>query len=341
MARRNETPNPHDAMFRAVVGVPANAASVLASALPAKITGGLDLDGLRLEPGSFVDEEMRQRHTDLLFSTRLNRDPTLVYVLVEHQSSPDPLMALRVLEYVTRIWWRHLDAGDESDDPHKPRPRPGATARTLPPVLPVVVYQGRRRWNTPTAMDGLYDDASEQALGSFLPRHQFVLQDLTGVEVEELLAAPLTPAARLALAMLRFAPRQEHLAQVLERFTPDVLDLVRTRADQMFTIIMEYAYQVSDTPPAQVRHYFEDLGPDAQEAYMSNTLERGRAEGVAEGVAKGVAKGVAGTLTRLLVRRFGPLTSEQTARIESATPDQLDAWVDRVIDATSIDDVLR
>ncbi|QOR69397.1 Rpn family recombination-promoting nuclease/putative transposase [Ruania alkalisoli] len=333
---------PHDAMFRAVVGVPANAASVLTSVLPAHITGSLDLDGLRLEPGSFVDEEMRQRHTDLLFSTRLNGDPALVYVLVEHQSSPDPLMALRVLDYVTRIWWRHLDVGAESDDPHQPRRTgPGAAARTLPPVLPVVVYQGRRRWNTPTAMDGLYDAASEQALGSFLPRHQFVLQDLTGVEVEELLAAPLTPAARLALAMLRFAPRQEHLAQVLEQFTPDVLDLVRTRADRMFTIIMEYAYQVSDSPPAQVRRYFEDLGPDAREAYMSNTLERGRAEGVAEGVAKGRAEQGARMMTRLLVQKFGPLTSEQTARIESATPDQLEAWVDHLDEATTIDDVLR
>ncbi len=304
-------------MFRAVVGVPANAASVLASVLPAKITGGLDLGGLRLEPGNFVDEEMRQRHTDLLFSTRLNGDPVLVYVLVEHQSSPDPLMALRVMDYVTRIWWRHLDVGAESDDPHQPRRTgPGAAARTLPPILPVVVYQGRRRWNTPTSMDGLYDATSEQALGSFLPRHQFVLQDLTSVEVEELLAAPLTPAARLALAMLRFAPRQEHLAQVLEDFTPDVVELVRTRADQMFAIIMEYAYQVSDTPPAQVRQFFEDLGPDAQEAYMSTTLERGRAEGVAEGVAQGVAQGVAKgraegaavMLSRVLAAQFGPLT---------------------------------
>ncbi len=95
-------------------------------------------------------------------------------------------------------------------------------------------------------MDGLYAPAAEQTLGSFLPRHRFVLQDLTGVNVEGLLAAALTPAARLALAMLRFAPRQEHLARVLERFTPDVLELVRTRADQMFTTIMEYAYQVSD-----------------------------------------------------------------------------------------------
>ena len=74
---------------------------------------------------------------------------------------------------------------------------------------------------------------------------------------------------------------------------------------------------------------------------MSTTLERGIAEGVAKGRAEGRAEGVAETLTRLLVKRFGPLTPEQTTKIESATPDQLDAWVDRVFDATSIEGVLR
>ncbi len=318
-------------MFRKVVGVPANAASVLAAVLPPEVATGLDLEGLRLESGSFVDEEMRQRHTDLLFSTRLNKNPAHVLVLVEHQSRPDRWMASRVLEYVTRIW-----------DQHRAQ-HPGE--RTLPAVLPVVVYQGRRRWNAPTALEDLYEPDTEQLLGEFLPRHRFVLQNLTGVDAENLLAAPLTPAARLALAMLRFAPRQEHLAHVLEEFTTDVVELVRTRADRMFTIIMEYAYQVSDTEPEELQAFFHRLGPDAQEAYMSTTLERGVAQGVAKGRAEGVAKGrvegVAETLARLLVKRFGPLTPEQTTKIESATTDQLDAWVDRVIDATSIDDVLR
>ncbi len=333
MVNRSEHPNPHDAMFRAVVQEPVHAASVLAAALPEQVTGRLDLGELRLEPGSFVDEDMRERHTDLLFSTRLNGNLALVYVLVEHQSSPDQWMAFRMLDYVTRIWTRHLDQRSNSGR--------GRSPAMLPPVVPVVIYQGTRRWNAPTSLDGLYEPVLEEALGDLLPRLQYVLHDLTGVDVQQLLAAPLTPAARVAFAMLCYAPRQERLDRVLADFTPDVLELIRTRADRMFATIMGYAYQVSDTPPALVRRFFEDLGPHAQEAYMSTTLERGIAEGVAKGRAEGRAEGVAETLTRLLVKRFGPLTPEQTTKIESATPDQLDAWVDRVFDATSIEGVLR
>ncbi|QOR71611.1 Rpn family recombination-promoting nuclease/putative transposase [Ruania alkalisoli] len=335
MENRGEHPNPHDAVFRKVVGEPVNAASVLAAALAPELAQGLDLAGLRPEPGALVDEELRELYTDLLFSTRLNGDPAHVLVLIEHQSSPDPLMPLRILEYVTRIWRRHLGARrrGRSGQPHD-----GDGPVRLPAVVPVVVYQGQRRWNAPDSLEGLYDPAAAEVLGSLLPRHEFVLHDLTGVEVAELLAAPLTPAARLVLAMLMFAPREQHLAAVLERFVDDVMVLAqRARVDEMFGAIMKYAYQVSDTERDELKSFFDQLGPEAQEAYMSTTLERGVAQGRAEGRAEGVAR----TLTRLLVKRFGPLSLEQTVRIESATLEELDAWADRVLDATSVDDVLR
>jgi predicted transposase YdaD len=45
----------------------------------------LDLESLRLMPGSFVDDELRSRHTDLLFSVTFRGRPALIYVLFEHQ----------------------------------------------------------------------------------------------------------------------------------------------------------------------------------------------------------------------------------------------------------------
>ena len=46
-------------------------------------------------------------------------------------------------------------------------------------------------------------------------------------------------------------------------------------------------------------------------------------EGVAERAAKGRAEGVAGALTRLLVKSFGPLTSERPASIDAASIDEV------------------
>ena len=60
---------------------------------------------------------------------------------------------------------------------------------------------------------------------------------------------------------------------------------------------------------------------------------------IAEGEEHGIAKGEAKSLSRLLERRFGPLPAAVKARIRKANLAQLDAWVDRVLDAKSLNAV--
>jgi hypothetical protein len=73
-------------------------------------------------------------------------------------------------------------------------------------------------------------------------------------------------------------------------------------------------------------------------------IERGMAKGLGQGLGQGLEKGLhmgrLGTLTRQLTRRFGPLPDAALARLQSATPDQLDVWTDRVLDAPTLQAVL-
>ena len=50
-------------------------------------------------------------------------------------------------------------------------------------------------------------------------------------------------------------------------------------------------------------------------------------------------KGEAKSLTRLLERRFGPLSRSVKDRIASADLDQFDMWTDQILDARSLDAV--
>jgi predicted transposase YdaD len=63
--------SPHDAVFRRVLGEPANAASQLRAVLPDALVERLDLNRLTRASGSFVDATLRWRHSDLLFTVPL------------------------------------------------------------------------------------------------------------------------------------------------------------------------------------------------------------------------------------------------------------------------------
>jgi predicted transposase/invertase (TIGR01784 family) len=130
--------SPHDAVFRLVLGEPANAASQLRAVLPAALADRLDLRRLTQVSGSFVDETLQWRHSDLLFTVPLDGREAFIYVLIEHQSSEDPLMPFRLLRYVVRIWDRYLSE------------HPGTTR--LPAVIPLVVHHNRRPWTGSTQL---------------------------------------------------------------------------------------------------------------------------------------------------------------------------------------------
>jgi hypothetical protein len=63
---------PHDSMFRFVFGKPVHAASELSEVLPAALADRMDLASLHPVNGSFVDEELTNRHADVLMRTRLD-----------------------------------------------------------------------------------------------------------------------------------------------------------------------------------------------------------------------------------------------------------------------------
>jgi len=67
--------------------------------------------------------------------------------------------------------------------------------------------------------------------------------------------------------------------------------------------------------------------------------ERSEAHGREEGRAEGVAAERTALLVRLLERRFGQIDDSVRARIAAASPDELLAYADRVLDARDIDSV--
>jgi hypothetical protein len=54
---------------------------------------------------------------------------------------------------------------------------------------------------------------------------------------------------------------------------------------------------------------------------------------------QGMKQGEALSLHRLLTKRFGTISPEITARINAASPTEIEQWLDRIFDAENLGDI--
>jgi len=145
-----------------------------------------NIDFSRLEklPQSFIPDNLRKQESDLLFVVPF-RDfesdkerEVMVYVLIEHQSTPDRIMSFRILFYMLQIWDSQRREWVDNSVPKG--------AWNFRPILPILFYTGKERWVKLQSMVELMD--LPKALERFVPLHDTLFFDLKSSLVDELIA---------------------------------------------------------------------------------------------------------------------------------------------------------
>jgi predicted transposase/invertase (TIGR01784 family) len=92
-------PNPHDAFFKAIMTDIRMAKTFLSIYLPERFKSKCDFSTLALQSSSFVEENLRQHFSDVLYSIQMEGLTSYVYCLLEHVSHPKRTTAFQVLRY--------------------------------------------------------------------------------------------------------------------------------------------------------------------------------------------------------------------------------------------------
>jgi len=314
--------NPHDQLFKEAFSHVENAVVFFQNYLPAELRDRLDWDTLKLQPGKYTDEALQGCESDLLYTVQIDKHPALLYCLFEHQSTPDAWMPLRLLRYVLNIWEQY----------RKQNP----TARKLPPVLPMVLYQGGATWTADFSLSGLLD--IPDGFTQYQPEFQHLLVDLNHINADELRGTLIVRASLLALKVSRKGLHHElpRLFQLIAELThqDSSLSMIRTLLRYLCAVdndtdLTEYITQVAATKQ-----------PRLQEELMT-IAEQLRKEGRQEGRQEGVQQGEARTLLKILNKRFGSVSHSIEGQISTATTTQLEAWIDAALDAESIHQIFN
>lgn len=72
------------------------------------------------------------------------------------------------------------------------------------------------------------------------------------------------------------------------------------------------------------------------ESWFDEATRKGMQHGMQQGMLQGQRQGEAAALTRVLRRRFGELSATDQARIAQAELAELECWLDRALDASTL-----
>jgi len=274
------------------------------------------------QKAKFHAETSERRKGDMIWRIpRRDGGDTYLVLLLEFQSTSYHWMTLHVLVYTSLLWQKLLNEKSLLPDGRLPR------------ILPVVLYNGDRRWAAPLALHELVGLPGNSPLWQWQPAMSCQIVD-KGAFAEDDLAR--RDALLALLFRLESSPDPEQVVVLADallawfRRHPG-FDRVRSVFAELLGPIMEPL-----APRVRVPEELLEI-----RNMLASRAEDWKRQWLQEGEQSGRRQGEAAILLRQLERRFGALPGWATERIATADTGALEEWSLRVFDATSLDDVLR
>lgn len=268
MKRKSSTSTPHDATFQQFLRQPDIARDFIELHLPVDLCAVCDLSSLKLECSSFVEENLRQYFSNVLYSMKTSTgDDGYVHILIEHQSTPDKHMAFRLIRYAVAAMQRHLDAG------HK----------KLPLVVPVLFYMGKRS-PYPYSTNWL-QEFTDPAQAQKLYSSDFPLVDITLIPDDEI----MQHRSMAALTLLQKHIRRRDLAELTDKLS--TILLTDSLSSSQIASLIHYIIHAGDSANAEV--FIRKLASrvPAHEEELMTIAQKLEQNGIEKGIKKGLEQG--------------------------------------------------
>jgi hypothetical protein len=291
--------------------------------------GDFELEGMERLNTKFHAATGHRREGDMIWRIpRKGGGEAYLVLLLEFQSTSDYFMALRVLAYAALLWQQLV---------REKRLMEGAK---LPPLLPVVLFNGRDGWRAPFAVRELVGLEGQSLLWRWQPDILYHLINISAFSAAELEQREGLPALWFRLEN---ADGPNETVAVLDDLLAwlDVHPGFSAARAAFVALLRAMIAPVGAgvRVPADLLEVRNMLATRSEQ-WVQNWLREGEEKGRRLGRQEGLRQGEASMLLRLLQRRFGVLPGWATERVTSADSPALEEWSLRILDAGRLEDVV-
>ncbi|KOR31017.1 hypothetical protein TI04_03000 [Achromatium sp. WMS2] len=300
----------------------------------------LDFSTLERVNETFVTDDFREREDDMIWRVRFGERWLYLYLLIEFQSTVDKFMAVRLMTYIGLLW-QSLICSKNLDKSN--------SKALLSPVLPIVLYNGSKRWWAPTVLSELLEPELPAELAKFQPQLSYLLLD-EGRYAKH----PLPEVRNLVAAIFKLenSRSEEDVTQVLKLLLKWLDDPSEDALRRAFVTWLNSNLLQRILPNTRLSANVElqevhDMLAEWLDQLAYETEQRGRQEGMHEGIIKGRQEGATiakrQTLQKILHQRFHlkQLPDWVEVRLANAGIEDLERWIDRLFQVQTLEEIFK
>lgn len=297
--------NPHDKFFKETFGDVIVAKDFINNYLPQNIANIIDLNTLEPQKDSFINEELQEEFSDLLFRVNINDKEGYIYFLFEHKSYTSKSIAFQLLKYMINIWEAKIKKERISE---------------LPIIIPLVIYHGKEKWNIRTSLREMisgYDELSDD-IKEYIPNYKYLLYDISRFTNEQ-----IKGQAQLKIALTAFRDVFTKYGKDLQESIFRAFEYLEELEDKQtgieyFETLMRYIFSartnMTEADAKEIIKKIETTYPEGSEVVMT-LAERFMEEGAMKGLEKVVKNSIIKGLTTEDIIEITGLKKEEIEEI--------------------------
>lgn len=271
---------PHDHLFKSTFTDPRIASDYIRNFLPKELTSKLDLTTLQLAPTSYVNPELDEYLSDVVYRCNYGEESLILSVLFEHKSSPDGIIYLQLLRYLLEAW------------DQQPKKMEG-----LEIIIPIVVYHGKKKWEKRDFLS--HFPGVDTLLSPYIPNFRYLLTDL-GDWSDEALMTIRAGLIKNVLLILKHYHEEGYIQHSINRLFWDTESYLGDPSQKRhFDAFWRYLYYTSKLKDTDFRKIIGKLSKTLRDEAMTtyeHIIRKGRKEKENFFIANAVKKGLDLTL---------------------------------------------
>ena len=331
---------PHDKFFKEIMQNVETASSFLTNYLPEDILQIIDLKNLSLQKDSFIEKELQEAFSDILYKTSIRGKETYLYFLFEHKSTLFKTTALQLLKYMVRIWEQKVEK---------------EKASYLPIIIPLVIYHGESKWDPGKIFSALIEGIEELPpnIKKYIPDYEYILYDFSPLSDEEIRGSI---ELRIFLGTLKSIYNKDpdaFIKAVKTAFTAlEELDSSTRGIDYLKTLIRYMMSARQDIEFDDIYNAAKEISTEGSEIVMTiaeqlinegmqKGIQKGMQKGIQEGMQKGILNAKIETSIHLLTKKFGALPEKLQNKLQKADADDLSLILNNIFELDSLEDLAK